>query len=119
MTVTWEIYLSPLQIKRQLIKTFVKALYSEGNSFPYLIKKTNKIENDGNFRNTLSEKENRLWTAFKSLASDFLCNRKSENYTDLVEERIKSHKTLTTYFRSRSILKKYAEIQIHRCTKMN
>lgn len=107
-----KIYLPPLHIKLGLIKNFVKALNREGNAFLYLRRKFARISEaklkegmfvgpqirelfkDENFETTLSRTENRAWTAFKNVCSNFLGNRKSENYKDLVEELIQSYKTL-------------------------
>lgn len=86
------------------MKQFVKALDKNGNCFSYICQKfpqltmekikagifdgsqIRELSKDIQFRNSMSELELRAWTAFVSVMQNFLGNKKSENYVELIED---------------------------------
>lgn len=106
------IILPPLHIKLGIMKQFVKALDKNGNCFSYICHKfpqltmekikagifdgpqIRQLTKDTEFRNSMTKLELRAWTAFVSVMQNFLGNRKSENYTELVEDLLLQLKTL-------------------------
>lgn len=99
-----KIILPPLHIKLGIMKQFVKSLGKEGNCFSYICQKfpqltmekikagifdgpqIRQLTKDTKFRNSMNELELKAWTAFVSVMQNFLGNKKSENYIELVED---------------------------------
>ena len=100
--------LPPLHIKLGLMKNFVKALDKNSDAFRYLQKifpnitegklkegifigpQIRKIMKDSQFENLLSVKEKSAWNSFKMLVENFLGNKKSENYEEIVNNLLKN-----------------------------
>lgn len=99
-----KIILPPLHIKLGIMKQFVKSLDKDGNCFSYICQKfpqltmekikagifdgpqIRQLTKDTQFRNSMTELELKAWTAFVSVMQNFLGNKKSENYIELVED---------------------------------
>lgn len=47
-----------------------------------------QLANDTQFKNSMNELELRAWTALVSVKQDFLGNKKSENYIELIEDHL-------------------------------
>ena len=104
--------LSPLHIKLGLAKQYVKALNKDGDCFEYLGEKFPAISDaklkegifdgpqiralfeDKNFMTKMTVNEKAAWQSFKSVCENFLRNKKSKNYKELVEEMLKNFKYL-------------------------
>ncbi|GBP88877.1 hypothetical protein EVAR_63899_1 [Eumeta japonica] len=85
------------------MKQFVKSRIKDGKCFSYICEKfpqltmekikagifhglqIRQLTNDTQFRNSMTELELKAWTAFVSVMQNFLGNKKSENYIELVE----------------------------------
>ena len=107
-----KILIPPLRIKLGLMKQFTKALNKEGQCFKYLFKKfpkysdakikegvfdgpqIRKLLEDTEFIRTMNEVEKAAWLNFKEVASNFLGNRKSPKYREIVANMVKSFKKL-------------------------
>jgi len=99
-----KIYLPPLHLKLGLIKIFVKVMNKEGEGFDCLRQKfpcicevkikesifigpqVKRLFQDHDFKNKLNVAERRAWDMFQNMCSNFLGNKKSENYVEIVEE---------------------------------
>ncbi len=98
-----KILFPPLHIKLGLIKQFAKALDKQGKCFEYLClafpsvteeklkagifdgPQIRQLMRDANFENSMTDVERTAWRAFAEVVSNFLGNRKAENYQELVE----------------------------------
>ena len=99
----------PLHIKLGLMKNFVKAVDRNGTAFVYL-RQTFPLLSDAKIREGVStgpdirallrdevferiitDDEQKAWYAFRELVTDFLGNRRVDNYNDLVEELLSSY----------------------------
>ncbi|GBP65212.1 hypothetical protein EVAR_49012_1 [Eumeta japonica] len=98
-----KIILPPIHIKLGIMKQFVKSLDKDGNCFSYICQKfpqltmekikagifdgpqIRQLTNDTQFRNSMTELELKAWTVFVSVMQNFLGNKKSENYIELVK----------------------------------
>ena len=107
-----KILLPLLHIKLGLMKNLVKAMNQNGPAFCYLIDKfpnlsSTKIKEgifvgpqihslfkDSYFDEVLKGDEKTAWDSFKLVATNFLGNRKSENYQQLVEDMLSCYKKL-------------------------
>ena len=107
-----KIVLPPLHIKLGLMKQFVKALPTNGQCFKFLTQKfpgitiekiqagvfdgpqIRKLMADEDFFDSMNEVEKRAWSAFKRVVSEFLGNTKSEGYKTVVNDLLKSFKSL-------------------------
>lgn len=110
-----KIYLPPLHIKLGLMKNFVKALDKSGSTFQYLCQKFPAISDaklregifvgpqirqvmlDDKFDKVMNPKEISAWSCFKIVCNEFLGNRKSDNYQQLVENLISSFHQLGSH----------------------
>lgn len=99
-----KIILPPLHIKLGIMKQFVKSLDRDGSCFTYICQKfpqltmekikagifdgpqIRQLTKDSQFKNSMTELELKAWTAFVSVMQNFLGNKKSENYIELVED---------------------------------
>lgn len=102
----------PLHIKLGLMKQYVKALPIEGDCFKYLITafpslsfekikagvfdgpQIRKLVKDENFIETMTELQKNAWMAFKDLIKNFLGNTRAQNYTEIVQQLLKTFKIL-------------------------
>ena len=108
-----KIYLPPLHIKLGLIKNFVKAMDQTSDGFKYLKVKFGAVQSDAklkagifdgpqirelmkdeDFPSKLKSIELRAWKAFVQLVKNFLGNHKASNYEELVDEMLKSYKSM-------------------------
>ena len=107
-----KIVFPPLHIKLGLMKQFVKALSTESDCFKYLCNafpgitieklkagifdgpQIRKLMNDRDFIKSMNDLEKNAWEAFVSVVKNFLGNRKSSNYKELVKELIRSFQVL-------------------------
>ena len=107
-----KILIPPLHIKLGLMKQFVKALDKTGQCFQYLRKKFPKISDakikegvfdgpqirtmfkDTIFSSTMNEVERTAWLSFQAVAENFLGNRKTPRYKEIVSEMLKSFQKL-------------------------
>lgn len=106
-----KVLLPPLHIKLGLMKQFVKALDKENKSFKYLASKFPKLSSakikegifdgpqirllmrDSNFLKSMNLTEKEAWLSFQNVVKNFLGNKKSENYEQIVADMlIKFHK---------------------------
>jgi len=103
-------YLPPLHIKVGLIKISVKTVTKEDEGFNYLRQKfPRKIEakikkafssvlssfcHDPHFISKLNIAERRAWDAIESVCSNFMGNRKSEIYVEIVAELLSTYRAL-------------------------
>ncbi|UYV73081.1 hypothetical protein LAZ67_10001761 [Cordylochernes scorpioides] len=94
------------------MKNFVKAMDRNASRFAYLkqnfssISETKikegifvgpqirKLQQDGNFQNSLNEVEAAAWNFFRSVCKNFLGSVKVENYRDIVNDLLLSYKAL-------------------------
>ena len=94
------------------MKNFVKAMKKDGSRFLYLCSKfptlseaklregifvgpdIRKLLNDPAFDASLNRLEMCAWEAFKAVVTNFLGNRKSNDYESLVEELLKAYEKL-------------------------
>lgn len=101
-----KVLLPPLHIKLGMIKQFVKALNKDGEGFKYLrtifpslsdakLKEgifvgpdIRKLMKDENFDEKLSHIELAAWKSFKEVVKNFLGNKKSPDYKDIVAKMI-------------------------------
>lgn len=104
--------LPPLHIKLGLMKQFVKALDKDGDCFQYLGEKFPAISDaklkegifdgpqirtlfeDESFITKMNDTEKTAWQSFKTVRENFLGNKKSENYQELVEQMLENFKNL-------------------------
>lgn len=102
----------PLHIKLGLMKQFVKTLSIEGDCFKYLISvfpglsyekikagvfdgpQIRQLFRDEHFMGTMTELQKNAWFAFKNLAKHFLGNTRAQNYTEIVQQLLKSFEML-------------------------
>lgn len=107
-----KILIPPLHIKLGLMKQFVKALDKNGKCFKYLQTKFPKISEakikegvfdgsqirkmfrDSNYINQMNKLEKAAWLSFQSVVKNFLGNRKSPEYKDIVASLIKNYENL-------------------------
>ena len=107
-----KIVFPPLHIKLGLMKQFVKALSTESDCFKYLCNafpgitieklkagifdgpQIRKLMNDRDFIKSMNDLEKNAWEAFVSVVKNFLGNRKSSNYKELVKELTRSFQVL-------------------------
>ena len=101
-----KILMPPLHIKLGLMKNFVKKLDNNSDAFRFLRNKfpqvsdakikegvfigpqIKKIMADTRFENMLSDREKDAWVGFKSVVANFLGNKKSADYVQIVERCI-------------------------------
>jgi hypothetical protein len=94
------------------MKNFVKTMDQTGPTFRYLAKKfpgisaakikegvfigpqIRKLFRDEQFGHILSVNEKRAWNDFRLVATNFLGNKKADNYKELVENLLLSHEEL-------------------------
>lgn len=106
------IILPPLHIKLGLIKNFVKAMDRNGEGFLYLksifprlseakLKEgifvgpdIRKIIKDSNFLLKLNTEEKNAWLSFVDVVKNFLGNKKSPNYEEMVSKLLEDYKAL-------------------------
>ncbi|XP_032679213.1 uncharacterized protein LOC116847857 [Odontomachus brunneus] len=106
-----DVLLPPLHIKLGLVKNFVKALDRDGPAFQYLATKFPKISSakikerifvgpqirelidDKQFSQHLSATET-AWTSFKKVVREFLGNRKSDNYRQIVADLLENYRRI-------------------------
>jgi hypothetical protein len=104
--------LPPLHLKLGLITQFVKALDKDGECFKYLKIKFPKLSDakiregifvgpqirklfkDQNFQEKMNNLELAAWTSFSQICANFLGNKRSSNYTELVEDLLVNYKGL-------------------------
>lgn len=97
-----KILLPPLHIKLGLMKQFVKALKKDGSCFQYLCTKfpfisdaklkegifvgpqIRELMKDENFENAMEPIESDAWISFKNVVKNFLGNKKSVDYKNIV-----------------------------------
>ena len=107
-----KILLPPLHIKLGLIKNFVKAMDKTKAGFNYLATKFPRLSEakikegvfigpqirqllqDREFDQALFGKEKIAWEAFKLVVTNFLGNRRADNYTELVSNLIKAYSSM-------------------------
>ena len=107
-----KIYLPPLHIKLGLMKNFVKGMDKTGSGFTYVRNKfpsisdakikegifvgpqIRKLFQDVEFDKNLNTVEKTAWLSFKRICKDFLGNRKSENYQEIVNDLLTSYKAM-------------------------
>lgn len=106
------ILLPPLHIKLGLFKNFVKAMDKDGAGFRYLKEKFPRVSDakikegifvgpqirtlikDEQFRTVLSQVEKSAWDTFTNVVENFLGNKKSPNYLQIVSELLESYKRM-------------------------
>lgn len=111
-----DIILPPLHIKLGLIKNFVKALDKEGEAFQYLRTLFNRLSEakikegifdgphirkllkDGKLQRYLSSDEAAAWKSFQLVVKNFLGNKKSKNYKNIIEDLLKNYAKIGMYF---------------------
>ncbi|KYM93378.1 hypothetical protein ALC62_16020 [Cyphomyrmex costatus] len=104
-----KIILPPLHIKLGLMKQFVKSLDKTGKCFKYLhqifpkysdakIKEgvfdgpqIRKLFRDPDFIKTMNNREKAAWQSFQAVAENFLGNKKSPQYKELVAKMIQNY----------------------------
>ena len=104
--------LPSLHLQFGLMKNFIKALDSSALSVKYLQEKFPKVSQakikegvfigpqirqiilDEQFSSLLSDLEKRAWQAFRKISQNFLGNKKSPHYENLVLELLDSYKQL-------------------------
>ena len=98
-----KVFLPPLHIKLGLVKSFVKELIKQSTEAYLFLKEKfpiisdaklkagvfvgpdiRKLILDANFEEKLSDVQLKTWKSIKNVISNFLGNKKSENYADLV-----------------------------------
>lgn len=102
------VLIPPLHIKLGIIKQFVKALDKDGRCFKYIEKKFPKksdeklksgifdgpqirtLLNDAQFAESMTKIEKDAWLSFKVVVTNFLGNRRSENYKEIVATMVKN-----------------------------
>lgn len=107
-----KILIPPLHIKLGLFKNFVKAMVQTQPAFLYLRQKFPKLSDakirqgvftgpdirsvlrDEQFDRIITGDEKKAWLAFKEVATEFLGNKKANNYEDLVEQLVSSYHKL-------------------------
>ena len=100
---------SPLHIKLDLMKQFVKALPNDGNCFNYIIfqflglsiekikadvfdgPQIRHLIKDEQFTGTMSDLEMNAWLSFKDVVKNFLGNTCASNYTEIVQKLLESY----------------------------
>lgn len=103
------IILPPLHIKLGLVKNFIKALDKEGEAFSYLrtifqnlsLAKISEGVLDGpqirkllantQFETFLSSDEKAAWSSFRLIVSDFLGNKRSPNYKEIIRDLLSNY----------------------------
>lgn len=98
------IILPPLHIKLGLVKNFIKALDKEGEAFSYLRiifqnlslakisegildgPQIRKLLGNTQFETLLSSDEKAAWSSFRLIVSDFLGNKRSPNYKEIIRD---------------------------------
>lgn len=106
------VLLPPLHIKLGLMKNFVKAMNKNGAAFQYLRQKFPRLSDakvkegifvgpqirnlfkDDNFDSVLEGKEKKAWDDFRLVAKNFLGNKRSDNYAELIENMLSSFQKL-------------------------
>lgn len=106
------VLLPPLHIKLGLMKNFVKALNKDDQSFRFLQTKFPAISDaklragvfngpqirelmkDSTFDKTLNELEKLAWESLKSVSTEFLGNKRSQNYEELVSMLMQNFQAL-------------------------
>ncbi|RUS71032.1 hypothetical protein EGW08_021203 [Elysia chlorotica] len=99
----------PLHIKLGLMKQFVKALDTDGECFKYLCEafpgvtyeklkagifdgpQIRKLIKDTSFVRSIKSAEKNAWESFVSVVREFLGNRRSENYKELVQNMLEKY----------------------------
>lgn len=107
-----KIILPPLHIKLGLMKNFIKALDKTKPAFQYLCTvftnlseaklkegifvgpQIRKILDDTKFESLLTEVEKAAWNSFKSVVRNFLGNKKSDNYKEIVENLLQNYERM-------------------------
>ena len=107
-----KIIFPPLHIKLGLMKQFVKALSSDSECFKYLCSvfpgvtleklkagifdgpQIRTLMKDQGFTQSMTDIEKTAWEAFVLVVKEFLGNKKSENYKELVQSMIESYRVL-------------------------
>ena len=107
-----KIILPPLHIKLGLFKNFVKTLNIGGQGFAYIRKifsnvsdakvkagvftgpQIRKLLNDSNFVLSLNVIEKAAWISFKSVVDNFLGNKKSPDYREIIGNMIENYRQL-------------------------
>lgn len=107
-----KILIPPLHIKLGLMKQFVKSLDKSNACFQYLVGKFPKLSEaklkegvfdgpqirtmfrDKAFIGTMNELEKEAWQSFKAVAQNFLGNKKSPHYEEIVAKMISDYKKL-------------------------
>lgn len=107
-----KIILPPLHIKLGLMKNFVKAMNRESVAFQYIREKFPKVSDakikegvfngpqireimkDKHFESLLEGNEKVAWFAFKEVVLNFLGNRRSGNYEELVQNLLVAYKNM-------------------------
>lgn len=107
-----KILLPPLHIKLGLMKNLIKAFNKQSTAFLYIQKKFPHISDaklnagifdgpqirslmkDPEFDKTMNKREKEAWSNFKLLVTDFLGNRRSPEYVDIVRSLLESFRNL-------------------------
>lgn len=107
-----KVLLPPLHIKLGLMKQFVKALSKQGECFKYLCNKfpslseaklkegifvgpdIRKLMKDEDFETKMNFEEKEAWVSFKKVVKNFLGNKKSSDYVQLVENMLENFRKL-------------------------
>lgn len=107
-----KVLLPPLHIKLGLMKNFVKAMNKNGAAFQYLRQKFSRLSEakikegifvgpqirnlfkDDNFDSVLEGKEKKAWDDFRLVANNFLGNKRSDSYAELIENMLSSYQKL-------------------------
>jgi len=106
------VVLPPLHIKLGLMKQFVKALKKEGECYQYLQQQFPKLSEakikegvfdgsqirkmlrDDSFIEHINDTEKAAWDSFKGTVENFLGNKKSENYKEIVAKMVENFQAL-------------------------
>ena len=108
-----KVFLPPLHLKLGLIKNFIKAMDKKGSGFKHIVATLGHIVSeaklkegvlngpeirylmeDTSFESHLNETESRAWKSFVELCNNFLGNKRSDDYENIVSnmlENFKSH----------------------------
>ncbi|KAL4721288.1 hypothetical protein ACJJTC_014295 [Scirpophaga incertulas] len=107
-----KVLLPPLHIKLGLIKNFVKAMHKDGSGFKFLKEKfpalsdaklkevvfigpdIRKLIKDPLFISSLNDKEKNAWLAFVEVTENFLGNKRSPQYENLINQMLNVYKEL-------------------------
>lgn len=103
-----KVLIPPLHVKLGIMKQFVKALNKDGRCFKYIektfpTKSDDKLKggifdgpqirtllNDAQFERSMTNIEKEAWLSFKLVVKNFLGNRRSENYREIVATMVKN-----------------------------